>query len=89
MLDGHDHDYERFAPQDPNGTADPARGITEIVAGTGGAELEAFKDARANSLVRINDAYGVVELTLYADGWSFRFIDVDGTVRDQGTGTCH
>ena len=89
VLDGHDHDYERFAPQDPNGTADAARGITEIVAGTGGAELEAFKDARANSLVRINDAYGVVELTLFADGWSFRFIDVDGTVRDQGTGTCH
>ena len=43
VLDGHDHDYERFAPQDPDGRADAARGITEIVAGTGGAELEAFK----------------------------------------------
>ena len=89
VLDGHDHDYERFAPQDPDGSADPTRGITEIVAGTGGAELTSFKDARPNSLVRIHDAYGVVELTLLADSWSFRFLDVDGTVRDQGTGTCH
>ena len=89
VLDGHDHEYERFSPQDPDGTADAARGIVEIVVGTGGAELEAFKEARPNSLVRISDAYGVLELTLLADSWSFRFVDVDGMVRDQGTGTCH
>ena len=27
VLDGHDHDYERFAPQDPDGAADASRGI--------------------------------------------------------------
>ena len=89
VLAGHDHDYERFGPQDPDGRADSARGITEIVAGTGGAELEAFGEAQANSLVRVNDAYGLLELTLLADSWSFRFVDVDGTVRDQGIGACH
>ena len=89
VLDGHDHDYERFAPQDPDGKADAARGITEIVVGTGGAELEPFTDVRANSTVRIDDTYGVLELTLRADSWSFRFVGVDGTVHDQGTGTCH
>jgi hypothetical protein len=26
VLNGHDHDYERFAPQSPDGVADPARG---------------------------------------------------------------
>ena len=89
VLDGHDHDYERFGPQDPGGTADDGRGIVEIVAGTGGAELEAFKEARPNSQVRINDTYGVLELTLLADSWSSRFIGVDGAVHDQGTGSCH
>ena len=39
VLNGHDHDYERFAPQDPNGVADPVNGIREIVVGTGGKEL--------------------------------------------------
>ena len=89
VLDGHDHDYERFAPQDPGGTADSARGLVEIVAGTGGAELEPFTDPRANSLVRINDTYGVLELTLLADSWSSRFVRVDGSIRDQAAGTCH
>ncbi len=89
VLDGHDHDYERFAAQDPDGRADAARGITEIVVGTGGAELEPFTDVRANSTVRIDDTYGVLELTLRADSWTFRFVAVDGTVHDQGSGTCH
>ena len=89
MLDGHDHDYERFAPQDPDGAADASGGIVQIIAGTGGAELEAFKDPRPNSLVRINDTYGVLELTLLADAWSSRFVGVDGSVRDEGAGTCH
>lgn len=89
VLDGHDHDYERFAPQNPNDTADPARGITEIVAGMGGTWLESFKKTAANSLVRISDTYGVLELTLLADSWSFRFVGVDGAVHDQGSGTCH
>ena len=89
VLDGHDHDYERFGPQDPGGTADPTRGIVEIVAGTGGAPLEAFKDPRANSLVRINDTYGVLELTLSADSWSSRFVGADGSTHDEASGTCH
>ncbi len=52
VLGGHDHDYERFAPQAPDGTPDEARGVVEIVVGTGGADLEGFKEARPNSLVR-------------------------------------
>ena len=89
VLDGHDHDYERFGPQDPSGTADATRGIVEIVAGTGGAPLEAFNDPRANSLVRIDDTYGVLALTLSADAWSSRFVGADGSTHDEASGTCH
>jgi acid phosphatase type 7 len=89
VLVGHDHDYERFAPQAPDGTPDDARGLVEIVVGTGGADLEGFKTPRPNSLVRIDDAHGVLELTLGADAWLSRFIDTDGVTRDTGSGACH
>jgi hypothetical protein len=89
VLSGHDHDYERFAPQAPDGTPDAARGVVQIVVGTGGADLEGFKEARPNSLVRIDDAHGVLELTLGANSWSSRFIDTDGMTRDAGSGPCH
>ena len=41
VLVGHDHEYERFAPQNPSGVADP-KGIREFVVGTGGASHYAF-----------------------------------------------
>ena len=39
VVSGHDHMYERFAPQDPDGNADPASGIRQFTVGTGGAEF--------------------------------------------------
>jgi hypothetical protein len=89
VLAGHDHDYERFLPQAPDGTLDEARGIVQVVVGTGGADLEAFRESRPNSVVAVNDAHGVLELTLDAGSWSFRFIDVAGVTRDAGGGDCH
>jgi alkaline phosphatase len=89
VLAGHDHDYERFAPQVPDGTPDEARGIVQFVVGTGGADLESFRQARPNSAVRIDDAHGVLELTLRADSWSSRFVDTAGMARDAGGGDCH
>jgi hypothetical protein len=62
--------------------------VVEIVVGTGGADLEGFKEARPNSLVAINDAHGVLDLALGAGSWSFRFVDVAGLVRDSGGGSC-
>lgn len=89
VLNGHDHDYERFGPQDPRGRSDPARGITEIVVGTGGAALRNFGTEAANAIVRSNIAHGVLELTLRPGGWSFRFVSTDGSFSDIGRGTCH
>ena len=54
VVNGHDHDYERFAPQDPDGDRDRERGIREFVVGTGGGELRGFGDAgRRTAIVRL------------------------------------
>lgn len=90
ILNGHDHDYERFAPQDPNGKADPKRGIREFVVGTGGKNHREFGIPKANSEVRNNDAFGVLKLTLKATGYDWKFIPEAGkTFTDSGSGSCH
>jgi hypothetical protein len=89
VVNGHDHDYERFRPQDPDGTPDRERGITQLVVGTGGGDLRDFGPPVPNSVVRSSIAHGVLELTLRPGGWAFRFVSVDGSFSDQGTGRCH
>jgi hypothetical protein len=89
ILNGHDHDYERFAPQNPEGDRDTATGITEIVVGTGGGEMRGMGRTVANSIVRQGRLLGVIQLTLAPDGWSTRFLSTDGSFTDQSTGTCH
>ena len=87
VLSGHDHLYERFAPQNPDGGADAARGIRQFVVGTGGAVLYPLGAARPNSETRLS-VFGVLSLTLRADGYDWEFISVSGP-RDAGTGSCH
>jgi hypothetical protein len=87
VLSGHDHDYERFAPQDADGTADP-KAPTEIVVGTGGESLTAFTSTRSNSVVRDNRDYGVLNLVLSKDSYSWQFITTAGEVKDAGTKSC-
>jgi hypothetical protein len=87
VLSGHDHFYERFAPQDPNGAVDVARGMREFVAGTGGAVLYQPVSVQPNSERRLS-AFGVLKLTLQADAYQWEFIPVSGT-GDSGSGTCH
>ena len=90
IINGHDHDYERFAPQTPGGAADPARGIRQFVVGTGGASLRSFSTIRANSEVRNAATFGVLKLTLSAAGYAWQFVPAgSGTFTDSGTGTCH
>ena len=90
VLSAHDHDYERFAPQTPDGEADPARGIREFVVGTGGAALRPFAVVKPNSEVR-RVAHGVLRLILAAGSYGWTFIAADGTGRalDAGEGRCH
>lgn len=90
VLNGHDHDYERFAPQDPNGKADPKRGIREFVVGTGGKSHREFGFTKPNSEVRNHDTYGVLKLTLKPTGYDWKFLPEAGkTFTDEGSGSCH
>src|SRR4051794_91244 len=65
VLAGHDHDYERFAPQDPNGALDQAHGLREFIVGTGGKTLLAMGTTKPNSEVRQSDTYGFLKLQLH------------------------
>ena len=89
VLNGHDHDYERFAPQDPRGRADSAHGIREFVVGTGGRELRARDSTAANSQV-FSETFGVLKLTLHANSYDWQFVPIAGeSFTDTGTGTPH
>ena len=90
VIVGHDHDYERFAPQSWNGVADSAFGIREIVAGTGGGGLFTAHAPVANSEALNDNTNGVLKLTLRANGYSWKFMPIPGkTFTDEGSGSCH
>jgi acid phosphatase type 7 len=91
VLNGHGHNYERFAPQTPDGVTDPRRGIRQFVVGTGGQNFHGFANPpRRNSEVRDSQTYGILELTLRPAGYDWRFIpEPGGTFTDSGSGTCH
>jgi len=88
VLSGHDHVYERFAPQDTSGRADLARGVRQFVVGTGGAPLYEFGAPRPNSEVRIR-SWGVLRLNLESGRYAWEFVPVPGGDRDAGLDQCH
>lgn len=91
ILNGHDHIYERFAPQDPIGALDNARGMREFIIGTGGSDHTNIPGAiAANSQVRNIDTYGIIKLTLHSTSYDWQFVPEAGkTFTDSGTGACH
>ena len=91
MLVGHSHTYERFAPQNPQSVRDDARGITEILVGSGGRDFSGFSTPLANSLIRNNNTYGVLKATLHARSADFQFLPdrTSGLFTDSGTVNCH
>ena len=90
VVGAHDHDYERFAAQTPEGKADPAHGIREFVAGTGGKNQRPFGIPEANSEVRNANGFGVLKFTLLPGRYRWEFISEEGkTFTDGGEGSCH
>jgi acid phosphatase type 7 len=91
VLSGHEHNYERFAPQNPVGKADPERGIREFVVGTGGGKGHyPILEPIANSEVHSDDTYGVLKVTLRPKSYEWRFVPEEGgTFSDSGSARCH
>ena len=90
VLSGHDHDYERFAPQTPGGTADAGAGDKGVRRGHGGASHKPFGTIQPNSQVRNADTYGVLKLTLHPSSYDWGFVPEAGkTFTDSGSDQCH
>jgi hypothetical protein len=96
VLVGHEHNYERFAPQTPDGTLDNARGIREFVAGTGGGGYDSLDAAKVgqvgNSEVGAME-HGALKLTLVDGSYHWQFLQelppVHHEFTDSGTAACH
>jgi hypothetical protein len=90
VVSGHDHLYERFAPQRPDGARDTQRGIRQFVVGTGGASHYKVENLHPNSEVHNSDTYGVLKLTLSPGTYGWEFVPVEGkTFTDSGRQSCH
>ncbi|MFC6079835.1 CBM96 family carbohydrate-binding protein [Sphaerisporangium aureirubrum] len=90
VVTGHNHQYERFAPMNPRGGLDEARGIRHFVVGTGGATFYGFGTIQPNSEVRDSDTFGVLKLTLHPGSYTWEFVPQAGkTFTDDGTTSCH
>ena len=91
IFNAHYRNYERFAPQTPDGTADSVYGIRQFVVGTGGGGgTSSFGTIRPNSEARSVGTLGVLKLTLDAGSYSWQFLPIAGaSYTDTGSGTCH
>jgi Calcineurin-like phosphoesterase len=90
LLSGHDHNYERFAPQTPDGALDEQRGIQQFIVGTGGRELRRVRRPQPNSVVLDRSSYGVLKLTLKPHSYDWEFVPIAGaSFRDAGSRECH
>lgn len=89
VLNGHEHNYERFAPLNPSGQRDPETGIREFVAGTGGKSLYPLGDGINGSQKRIDSSFGVLSMTLRLKRYEWAFVATDGSTLDSGSKRCH
>jgi hypothetical protein len=90
VLSGHEHNYERFAPLNPAGQPDDARGVRQFVVGTGGRSHYPFGPPQPGSEVRNDNTYGLLALTLRANSYQWQFVPEAGkTFVDSGSTNCH
>jgi acid phosphatase type 7 len=91
VINGHSHNYERFARQRPSGIPDTEHGIRQFVVGTGGNGHDHFAgDPIANSEAANDTTYGVLKLTLHPGSYDWEFVpEQGGTFTDAGSDNCH
>ena len=88
VISAHEHFYERFAPQKPDGAPDSQYGIRQFIVGTGGAPLTQPVRRVANSETVLS-SFGLLRLTLDGQAYRWAFVSTDGAILDSGTGQCH
>lgn len=89
VLGGHDHNYQRWAPQNANGDPE-ANGIRQFVVGTGGNGLYDQEINDPELEVFYNDSFGVLRLDLEPGAYAWEFMSAaGGSFTDSGSGTCH
>jgi hypothetical protein len=90
VLAGHDHNYQRYAPQTPAGARDDASGIRQFVVGTGGKTHYAVDASGTNRQAANGDTFGVLKLTLRSGAYDWQFVPEAGkTYTDSGSTSCH
>ena len=90
VLAGHNHAYERFQPMNPAGNVDTGRGLEEIIVGTGGRDHSGGTTLRSNSVLRNNNTFGVLNVTLHANSYDYKFQPEAGaSFSDIGSRSCH
>lgn len=89
VLNGHEHFYERFAPQDHRGNLENRFGIRQFIVGTGGANFHGFGRRAQNSVRRVPERLGVIKFTLRPNHYLWEFIDIYDVARDSGVDECH
>lgn len=87
VLNGHDHLYERFWTQAPNG-GPSSEGIRQFTVGTGGKSLYKKQTAWPGSEVLFDNQYGVLEMELYAKAYRWQFQSTSGEMLDSGYQQC-
>ena len=90
LISGHDHMYERLTPVDGTGAVDLARGVRQLVVGTGGAPL--YTPATTLPIVEVEDhvTHGALRLDLAPGSYAWTFLPAgSGTFTDNGTSACH
>jgi acid phosphatase type 7 len=84
VLNGHEHNYQRYAKQDPEGRA-ATDGIREFVVGTGGSRIYPLSSTKdSNYEAGLDTSFGVLRMHLDRAAYSWEFVAIDGTVRDAG-----
>lgn len=91
VVQASNHDYQRFAEQDPNDVAAPGAGLRAFVVGTGGSGLYPFTSGAPNLEAANDTTWGVLRLDLGDDGtYTGQFIPAGGGMfADAFSGRCH
>lgn len=84
IVNGHEHNYQRYAPLTPSGSKS-ADGIREFLVGTGGKNRDGLLSGKDSGFeFGITNKFGILKLELEVDRYSWKFVDTSGAILDKG-----